>query len=151
MNSKALEDKVKHLVHSIAFEKGFVCSVDILLRLGYLSQSDYESWRFGKIAYLERVCSANLSKLSTINKVLLQTATELKLDKSFTDYRKYGKGAKTRLIFSKSGDKKIEEFYATQFLERKRIDELKLIKNNLKQQLPENSELLPGIWNLKNV
>ena len=30
MNAEKLEEKVKHLVHSIAFEKGFVCSVDIL-------------------------------------------------------------------------------------------------------------------------
>lgn len=145
MNTKTLEEKVKHLVHSITFEKGFVCSVDILLRLGYLSQSDFESWRFGKIAYLEKACITNLSKLSTINKVLRQTATELKLDKSFTDYRKHGKGAKTRLIFSKSGDKKIEEFYATHFIDKKRIRELKLIKNNLKLQLPENSDFIAGV------
>ena len=74
MNNKTLEEKVKQLVHSLVYEKGFVCSVDLLLRLGYLSQSDYESWRFGKIAYLEKACIVNLSKLSTINKVLRKTA-----------------------------------------------------------------------------
>jgi hypothetical protein len=41
MNNKILEEKVKYVVHSLVYEKGFVCSVDLLLRLGYLSQSDY--------------------------------------------------------------------------------------------------------------
>ncbi len=81
MNNKALEEKIKHPVHSIVFEKGFVCPVDILLRLGYLSLNDYESW---------------------------------------TDYRKHGKGAKIKLHFSKSGDKNIEEFYATHFVDIKK-------------------------------
>jgi len=124
MNTKILEEKIKLLVHAIVFEKGFVCSVDILLRLGYLSQSDYESWRFGEVGYLERVCTVNLSKLSIINKVLRKTATELKLEKSWTDYRKYGKGARTRLIFSKSGSKNIEESYATHFVAKRGIDKL---------------------------
>lgn len=125
MNNTILEEKVKYVAHSLVYEKGFVCSVDLLLRLGYLSQSDYESWRFGRIAYLEKACIVNLSKLSTINKILRQMATELKLDKSFTAYSKHRKGAKTRLYFSKSGDKKIEEFYATHYIDRKRIHYLK--------------------------
>ncbi|MDO8952824.1 MAG: hypothetical protein Q7U86_09380 [Draconibacterium sp.] len=145
MNNKILEEKVKHLVHSIVYEKGFVCSVDILLRLGYLSQTDYESWRFGKIAYLEKACIVNLSKLSTINKVLRKTAFELKLNPSITDYRKHGKGVKIKLQFSKSGDKKIEEFYATHFIDKKRIGELKLIKNNLRQQPPETTEFIASV------
>ena len=140
MNAKTMEDKVKHLVHSIVYEKGFVCSVDILLRLSYLSQTDYESWRFGKIAYLEKACIVNLSKLSAINKVLRKTAFELKLNQSITDYRKHGKGVKIKLQFSKSGDKKIEEFYATHFVDNKRMIELKVIKAREKQQLPENRD-----------
>lgn len=125
MNNKTFEDKVKQLVHSIIYEKGFVCSVDILLRLGCLSQNDYESWRSGKIDYLEKACIVNLSKLSTINKVLRKNAFELKLNQSFSDYKKYGKGIKFRLQFCKSGDKKIEEFYATHFINQKRIVQLK--------------------------
>jgi len=131
LNNKEIEEKVKQLVHSITYEKGFVCSIDILLKLGYLSQSDLESWRFGRVDYLERVCMVNLSKLSTVNRILKQTATSLKLDKSWTDYRKFGKGVKIRLYFSKSRNKNIEEFYATHFLDKKRIDELKKVKADL--------------------
>ncbi|MEO6721780.1 MAG: hypothetical protein ABIN67_15635 [Ferruginibacter sp.] len=125
MNTIELEKKVKQLVHSLAYEKGFVCSVDVLIGLNYLSTADYESWRFGKVEYLEKVCKANLSKLSLINKAIRKNATELKLERSWTGYHKFGKGVSKKLIFSKSKDQKIEDAYATHYLNKKRILELK--------------------------
>ena len=125
MNTVELEKKVKQLVHSLAYEKGFVCSVDVLLRLDYLSLTDYESWRFGKVEYLEKVCKANLGKLSLINKAIRTNAHELKLERSWTGYHRFGKGENQKLIFSKSKDSKIEEAYATHYLDKKRIVELK--------------------------
>ena len=68
MNNADLDKEVKRLVHSNRYEKGYVCSVDILLQLDYLTKKDYEDWRFGRIDYLERVCKTNLSKLTLINK-----------------------------------------------------------------------------------
>ena len=70
MNRKELEREVKKLVHSLRYEKGYVCAVDILMRLGYLSKNDYEDWRFGRVEYLERVCNVNLGKLTFINKTI---------------------------------------------------------------------------------
>ena len=64
MNNIDLEKKIKSLVHSLRYEKGSVCAVDILFRLDYLSKKDYEDWRFGKVDYLEKVCKANLSRLT---------------------------------------------------------------------------------------
>ena len=125
MNAIELEKKVKQLVHSLAYEKGFVCSVDVLIRLNYLSMADFESWRFGKVEYLEKVCTANLGKLSRINKAIRKNANELKLERSWTGYRKFGKGENRKLIFSKSKDSKIEDAYATHYLDKKRIVELK--------------------------
>jgi len=125
MNSIKLEKKVKQLVHSLAYEQGFVCSVDILIRLGYLSKADYESWRFGNVEYLEKVCKANLGKLTLINKAIRKNANELKLEKSWTGYHKFGKGENKKLIFSKSKDSKIEDSYATHYLGKRRIVELK--------------------------
>jgi hypothetical protein len=129
MNNKELEAKVKQAVHALAFEKGFVCAVDLLLRLGYLTRKDYEAWRFGKVAYLEKVCSVNLGKLSLINRATQKFAAELKLKSSWTAYMEYGKGAKRKLIFSKSGDRNIEMAYATHYLDKVRINELKNNKN----------------------
>jgi hypothetical protein len=128
MNNIELEKKVKSLVHSLRYEKGIVCAVDILLRLEYLSKKDYEDWRFGKIDYLEKVCNVNLGKLTLINKTMNKTAVELKLEKSWTGYNQYGKGVKRRLKFSKSGNENIEKAYATHYIDKNRIKELK-IKN----------------------
>jgi len=132
MNTIELEKKVKQLVHSLAYEKGFVCSVDVLQKLAYLSKDDYESWRFGRIDYLEKVCQVNLSKLSMINKIMRKNANELGLESSWTGYNKYGKGVSKRLIFSKSRDSKIEDAYATHYVNKKRMLELKKIKSGSK-------------------
>lgn len=128
MNSIDLEKKIKSLVLSLRYEKGIVCSIDILIGLDYLSKKDYEDWRFGKVDCLEKVCKANLSKLTLINKTIKKIANDLKLDKSWTGYNQYGKGVHHRLRFSKSGNKNIEDLYATHYIDRERIKELKMNK-----------------------
>lgn len=84
MNNVDLDKKVKSLVHSNRDEKGLVCAVDILMQLDYLTQKDYEDWRFGRVNYLENVCKINLSKLTLINKLIRKYATELGLKSSWT-------------------------------------------------------------------
>jgi hypothetical protein len=126
LNNIELEAKVKSLVHSLKYEKGYVCSIDVLLKLEYLTKKNYEDWRFGRIECLEKVCTVNLSKLSLINKLIRKFSAELMLDKSLTAYFKYGKGAKTKLFFSKSTNNHIEEVYSTHYLDKKRIAELKI-------------------------
>lgn len=128
MNNIELEKEVKNLVHTLRYEKGLVCPVDILIKLDYLSKKDYENWRFGKVDYLEKVCKTNLSKLTLINKTMRKIAIDLKLDKSWTGYNQYGKGVKRKLKFSKSENKKIEKAYATHYIDKNRIIELKLEK-----------------------
>jgi hypothetical protein len=91
-----------------------------------LSEKDYQDWRFGKIPYLEKACQANLHKLSAVNKYIRKYSPEWNLEKSWTAYDKWGKGPKKRLIFSKSRDYQIESLYATHFLNKKRIKELKM-------------------------
>jgi hypothetical protein len=125
MNNDDLDKEVKRLVHSNRYEKGLVCAVDILIQLNYLTKKDYDDWRFGRVSYLEKVCNINLSKLTLVIKLIVKYATELGLKGSWTEYNKYGKGVKHRLRFSKSGDKIIEERYATHFIDAKRIVELK--------------------------
>jgi hypothetical protein len=135
MNNKDLEKKVKQFVSELSYLKGYVSSVDVLLKLEYITQSDYQNWRLGKIEYLEKVCEANLHKLSTVNKFIRKFAAEWNLEASWTGYNKFGKGPKKRLIFSKTRDSKIEYAYATHYLNKKRMIELKRekqIKNSAK-------------------
>jgi len=131
MNNIELEKKTKSVIHSLKYETGVVSAVDILIKLEYLSKKDYEDWRFGKVDYLEKVCKANLRKLTLINKTIREIAKDLKLDKSWTAYDQYGKGVNRRLRFSKSGKKNIEDTYATHYLNKKRILELKIERASL--------------------
>jgi len=130
MNNKELEKKTTAIINSLIYEKGYICSVDVLLRLEYLSQKDYEDWRFGRVPYLEKVCKVNLKKLSLTNKIIRKFAEQRQLKKSWTAYNQSGTKDKKRLIFSKSGDPGIETFYATHCIDNKRIDELKELKTN---------------------
>lgn len=125
MNNADLEKEVKRLVHLNRYEKGYVCPVDILMQLDYLSKNDYENWRFGRVDYLEKVCKINLRKLTFINKLIRKYSKDLGLKESWTAYNKFGKGVKKRLRFSKSGKQTIENAYSTHYIDKDRITELK--------------------------
>ena len=125
MNNSDLEKEVKRLVHLNRYEKGYVCTVEILLQLGCLTKESYEDWRFGRVNYLEKVCNLNLSKLTLINKLIIKYSSELDLKGSWTGYNQFGKGIRRRLRFSKSGDKTIEDRYATHYIDKDRMIELK--------------------------
>lgn len=47
-------------------KKGFVAPVDVLMDIGVLEKKDYGDWCFGRISLLEKVCHANLRRLSAI-------------------------------------------------------------------------------------
>ena len=51
-------------------EKGYICFVDVLMKLDYLSKSDYEHWRFQRVSPLERVLRVNLSRINFIMKTV---------------------------------------------------------------------------------
>lgn len=82
MNQSDLKDKIKLAAKEIIEEKGYLSSIDVLLKLEYLSQKNYENWRFGKVEYLEKVCNVNLKKLTTINKTIKEISSQMGLKKS---------------------------------------------------------------------
>lgn len=130
MNNSELEKKINSIVSEVVNQKGYISSIDILIRLGYLSQTDYENWRKGKIEYLEKACQVNLGKLTTINRILRQVSGKMKLEPSWTAYNKFGKGPKMRLRFSKSGEENIEKAYSTHYVNEYRINHMKELKRN---------------------
>ena len=72
-------------------------------------EKNYEKWRKGQIDYLERVCRGNLNKLSKIIDEIFKYAKDKNLKVSTSFYRKYGKGKKTKLRFSKFGKERGRE------------------------------------------
>lgn len=97
-------------------EKGYICFVDVFMKLGYLSQSDYEHWRFKRVSPLERVVRVNVTRINFIMKTVRRNSLNGHLKPSLTVYKSWGKGKKTLLQFSKSGAPPIETAYATHFV-----------------------------------
>lgn len=124
MNRAQLKNKILNISNQLIWDKGFICSIDILYELDYLNEAQIKDWRFGKIQYLEKACGKNLGTLSFINKTIKELSKDHNLKPSWTAYNKFGKGIKTRLIFSKTRDKNIENAYATHYIDTERIKEL---------------------------
>ena len=119
-------------------DKGVASPTDVLISIGTLSKEDYEKWRNGKIDYLERVCKVNLRKLSFINHEIRVYAQKHDLKPSWTAYNKWGKGNKTRLRFSKSGDENVEKLYATHYISQQKVDEAKDRREARKTKVESN-------------
>lgn len=133
MNNADLIKKVNDSVYQQCQRRGYTAPVDVLMDIGILPKQKYEDWRFGKVDYLERVCTVNLNKLSSVLHQMRVYAKKADLKPSFCYYKRWGvkkKGGQGKkpvipLRFSKSGDPEIEKWYATHFVDTKQIAALK--------------------------
>lgn len=108
--------KVVRAVEAILAQGDVVAPVDVFIHMDLLSKADAESWRFGRVPYLEKVIRGSLGKTSRILRILRMHAHDLNLIPSQTAYVKWGGGARAPLRFSKTGEPKLEEAYARHFL-----------------------------------
>ena len=137
MNDHELTVKVHSSMYRQCRNRGYATAVDVLMDIGVLDKVKYEDWRFGRIPYLECVCTINLSKLSTIRHQMRVYAQKAGLKPSFCYYKQWGtkkKGGQGRkpvipLRFSKYGKPEIEKQYATHFVDAKRVAELMAKQN----------------------
>lgn len=118
-NRQDLERALSPITSELLKEKGYLCFVDIFMRLGYLSPSDYENWRFKRVPYLERVLTLNLPTINFLMKIVRRNSLDGHLTPRMTVYKSWGKSQKVCLQFSKSGDPTIETAYATHFVKPK--------------------------------
>lgn len=133
MNNADLIKKVNASMYQQCQRRGYAAPVDVLMDIGILPKQKYEDWRFGKVDYLERVCTANLNKLSSVLHQMRVYAKRADLKPSFCYYKRWGvkkKGGQGKkpvipLRFSKSGNPEIEKWYATHFVDTKQIAALK--------------------------
>lgn len=111
-----LHPRIERVVYAILEQSNVVTPVGVLLGMGLIKPIQLEQWRHGKVPYLERVIMGNLPRLFRLLRILRFCAHDLNLQPSVTVYMRHGKGAKQRLRFSKFGDAKLEEAYATHFV-----------------------------------
>ena len=138
MNDGELIGKVHSAMYHQCQARGYAAPVNVLMDIGVLPKQKYEDWQFGRVSYLEAVCTVNLRKLSFIMHQMRVYAEKSDLKPSFCYYKRWGvkkeggQGHKPviPLRFSKSGDPEIEKWYATHFVAVKKTAELKAAKQN---------------------
>ena len=108
-----LYPKIVKAVGMLLQEKDEINAVDVLIKIGNLAPKDYDAWRRGKVAYLERVFQGSLSKAGRMLRIINFYMHDLNMIKTDKTYKELN--GKRILRFSKSGIKKIEEVYARQF------------------------------------
>ena len=121
MNNSELTQKVNASMSRQITSRGYAAAVDVLMDIGALSKKNYEDWRFGRVPYLERVCTMNLHKLAEVNRQMRTYAKGAGLKPSFCYYKQWGNKEKRLLRFSKSGESNIEKAYATHYVSTHKI------------------------------
>ena len=119
--SDKLYPSVVRAVDAILERSLFVAPIDVLIASDRLDKKLYEDWRFGRIPYLERVTKSGLGNLNRILRIVQLHCEALGLKPSHTVYNRWGKGPKTRLRFSKSGDANLEAAYSTHWVAQKLV------------------------------
>ena len=111
-----LYPRVAQAVEALLAKGNVVAPVDVLVRMELLKPKRLEDWRRGRVPYLERVIDCNLNRLSRLLRILRFCAHDMNLVSSVTAYMRWGKGPKQRLLFTKTGDPRLEEAYARHFV-----------------------------------
>ena len=125
INQNELVKAVSSSMYQQIKEKGYATAVDTLMDMRILSKPDYESWRNGRVPYLEKVCNINLKKLDSVLKEMRRYADRNGLKPSFTCYKQWGRKNKPtiKLRFSKTGNEYMEKLYATHYVRNASTDE----------------------------
>jgi hypothetical protein len=114
--SDPLFPRIEHVVGTILEKGKVVTPIDVLVGMQLLKPEDLEQWRRGRVPYLERVITCNLTRLSRLLRILRLHVHDLKLAPSTTVYLRHGRGPKRLLRFTKTDDAKLEKAYATHFV-----------------------------------
>lgn len=122
---RELESRVVRAAEAALSRQQFVSAIDVLCGMGLLAPSQVDSWRKGRIDFLERVIQGNLKKISSSMAIFRRWALKKGLKPSETGYVRRTRSGKLPLQISKSGDPVIEKNYRTHYVsqglsERKR-------------------------------
>jgi hypothetical protein len=115
-NQQALESRVHRAAEAALYRQQYVSAIDVFCGMGLLAPAHIDSWRKGRVDFLERVIQGNLSKISSSMEIFRRWAHEKGLKPSETHYMRRTRAGTVALQFSKSGDPGIEKSYRTHFV-----------------------------------
>lgn len=111
-----LEERVVRAAEVALLRQQYVSAIDVLCGMGLLLPMHVDSWRKGRVDYLERMIQGNLHKISLSMEIFRRWAREKGLKPSDTGYVRRARSGVIPLQFSKSGDPAIEKSYSTHYL-----------------------------------
>ena len=133
MNDGEMLGKVNSSMYHQCQKRGYATPVDVMMDIGILPKQQYENWRFGRIPYLEAVCTVNLRKLSVMMHQMRVYAQKAGLKPSFCYYKQWNtgkkKGQERKTViprrFSRRGNAESERWCSTRCVDESRIEEVK--------------------------
>jgi len=138
-NRTEIEKRVYQIAEKTLQTQKYVCSLDILMGLGWLQPVHVADWRKGKIDYLEKMIQGSLSKISYAMKCFRVWVGKKSLKASETAYLVKTNGPQQALRFSKFNEPQIEKNYRTHYIS----SELSLRKQeNLQTKLAKAPDLI---------
>lgn len=111
-----MRERVVRAAEAALAHHQYVSAIDVLTGARLLTPTHVESWRKGRIDFLERVIQANLKKISRSMAMFRQWALANGLKPSETRYVRRGRTGTLDLQFSKSGNPAIEKSYRTHYV-----------------------------------
>lgn len=115
-NQSKLESRVHRAAEAALSRQQYVSAIDVLGGMGLLTSAQVDSWRKGRVDFLERVIQGNLKKISSSMAIFRNWAREKGLKPSETQYVRHSRTGTMVLQFSKSGDPGIEKSYRTHYI-----------------------------------
>jgi len=116
MAHSKLEGRVVNAAEAALARQQYVSAIDVLCGMGLLTPGHVNSWRKGRVDYLERVIQTNLSKITSAMRLFRNWAQEKGLKPSETAYVRSARSGTIALQFSKSRDPAIEKSYRTHYV-----------------------------------
>jgi hypothetical protein len=111
-----LKKRVVRAAESALAHHQYVSAIDVLTGSGLLAPTHIESWRKGRIDFLERAIQANPKKISQSMATFRQWALDKGLKPGETQYVRRARTGTVDLRFSNGGDPEIEKNYRTHYL-----------------------------------
>jgi hypothetical protein len=111
-----LEERVVSAAEAALSRQQYVSAIDVLCGMGLLLPMHVDTWRKGRVDYLERVIQGNLHKISSSMEIFRRWAREKGLKASETGYVRRARSGTIPLQFSKSGDPAIEKSYSMHYI-----------------------------------
>jgi hypothetical protein len=111
-----LEERVHRAAEAALVRQHYVCIIDLLCGMGLLASSAVDSWRKGRIDFLESAIQGSPNKISSSIAIFRRWAQEKGLTPREKDYVRTARSGTVPLQGFTSGDPQIEKIFRTHYV-----------------------------------